>query len=165
MFSHQRHIVKAITAILQLGPETVDAFANRGNPFDKLLRSHDEFTAAGEGLYMSPGSNNRKRLDRQLANYKFSVTAYEAASSTGLAQYGEHRIPLSIIRERLLTCDGSEESVAAVMNALEVVNITKQEADRLDKELGLKTSLPSNGSDRLDFAGIRIATETNDNSL
>ncbi|MDB4634107.1 hypothetical protein OAG76_01750 [Rubripirellula sp.] len=165
VISHQQHIVKVISAILQLDRATVIAFANRGNPFDKLLRSHAEFDAVGGGLYMSPGTENRKRLERQLASYKFSVKAYAAAMATGKSQYGEHRVPLSIIRKRLLACDGSEASVAKVMEASEVVIITKEEADCLDKELGLKTSLPANGIDRLDFAGINIASETQENTL
>ena len=48
--THQEGIARCITAILAQNDETVSAF-RRGNPFDKLLRSYDEFNSSGEPLY------------------------------------------------------------------------------------------------------------------
>ena len=56
------------------------------------------------------------------------------------------------------------------MRSNEVVLITEQEAKYLDASierggLGLKSKLPEDGSDRLEFAGIVIAPQTIENYL
>jgi len=165
MPTHQQHIVRVLSATLNLPEDTVTAWASRGNPFDKLLRSYDEFSADGVGLYMSPGTRNKKRLAAQLKHYRFSKDAYAAAMATGEAQYGEHKTPLKIIRQRLLNCDGTEAAIAEIMKDSEVVIITKDEQKHLDQTLKLSSSLPEGGLDRLSYAGIEIAPETAGNHL
>lgn len=82
--SHQRHIAQGFASVLALPEDALVAF-RRGNPFDKLLRSYDEFNAAGKPLY---------RRDLAAEHYKMSKLAY-ASGLRARALYGEHRIPLT----------------------------------------------------------------------
>ena len=157
--THQEGIARAITAVLSLDSETIAAFI-RGNPFDKLLRSYDEFTADGRPLY-------RKELGTK--HYKMSVQAVRSGLS-GKELYGEHRIPLTIIAQRLLQSDRSLGAVRAILESNEVVLITADEQKRLDSAvskggLGLRSRLPPGDGDRLHFAQIEIAPESVGNSL
>lgn len=78
--NHQEAIAHCVTAVLTQNDETVRAFL-RGNPFDKLLRSYDEFTSKGEPLY---------KRERAKKHYKMSVKAFE--SNLPVKElYGEHR--------------------------------------------------------------------------
>lgn len=154
MPTHQEHIARCITAILQLDEQTVRAFC-KGNPFDKLLRSFDEFAADGTPLY-------RREVARQ--HYQQSQAAY--ASGLPVKElYGEHRKPISCLIRELLASDRSESTVLRLLRQNEVVLITKEEARQLDRSkanggLGLKSSLPSGGNCRLQAAGILLAPET-----
>jgi hypothetical protein len=156
--SHQDSICKIIHSTLNLGKETVEAF-RRGNPFDKLLRSYDEFTAEGLPLY---------RNDRGKNHYKYSEKAYNSGLSAK-DLYGEHRMPLKVIRERLLQCSGSLNGIEKIMRSNEVVLITKEEQKMLDSRppegFGLRSKLPACGTDRLAYAGIKIVEETLHNRL
>lgn len=158
IMSHQESICKIVFSTLNLKEETVKAFL-RGNPFDKLLRSYDEFTAEGLPLY---------RNDRAKNHYKYSEKAYKSGLPAKKL-YGEHRIPLKIIKKRLLECSKSLEEIKKVMNSNEVVLITKEEQLMLDSKppqgLGLRSKLPECGTDRLILAGIKIAGETQQNTL
>ena len=160
--THQEGIEQVIASILSLPKEALEAFC-RGNPFDKLLRSYDEFTSKGNSLY---------RHIRGGKHYKMSKQAYEAFKSGLPASrlYGEHRIPLSIIKERLLQSDGSLDSVRSILRSNEVILITDEEQKRLDAAksnggLGLRGCLPHDGVDRIEHAGIELAKETSDNTL
>jgi len=164
--THQDCIINIISTLLQLPLEQREALF-RGNPFDKLINSYHYHTKDGEYLY-------RKKLAHQ--HWRMSVDAYNVFKDGGRYHgkksllYGEHRIPVSIIRDRLKACDGSIERVRKILDANEVVIITKWEQKRLDSAkskggLGLKKDLPEGGGDRLDFAGILIASETDGRKL
>jgi hypothetical protein len=157
--THQEAIIKCVAAVLALDDDSVTAF-RRGNPFDKLLRSYDEFNAEGQPLY----KNERARK-----HYMMSVRAYESGLPVK-ELYGEHRIPLSVVIARLL---GSDRTVASIRRILEenaVILVTKEEAQLIDRAvnkggLGLKQSLPPDGRCRLEVARIEIAWETAANHL
>ena len=89
--THQQNIVLILQAILVLPKETKQTF-KKGNPFDKLLRSYDEFNALGKPLY---------RNNRGSQHYKMSQKAFDLGLEASKL-YGEHRVPLSIIRNKLL---------------------------------------------------------------
>lgn len=161
--SHQENIERILYTILNLSDGEVSSFC-RGNPFDKLLRSYDEFNRNGVGLY---------RKDLGAKHYKMSVAAYESYES-GLIMarglYGEHRIHLKIIIKKLLDSDRSLDSVKEILRSNEVVLITTAEQKYLDSSikngwLGLRSCLPSSGQDRLEYAGITIAPQTEGNQL
>ena len=157
--THQEGIIHCLVAILSQNKEVIRAFC-RGNPFDKLLRSYDEFNALGEPLYKAERAKN---------HYKMSVSAYESGLKVK-ELYGEHRIPLSVIRGRLLDSDGSYEAVANILLENEVILITKEEAKVIDRAvskggLGFRSSLPADGSCRLQAAKISIAPATFSNKL
>jgi hypothetical protein len=149
--THQEAIARCITAILALDSPTVTAF-RRGNPFDKLIRSFDEFSSTGEPLYRNKRGNR---------HYKMSEAAWASGKSADQL-FGEHRVPVSIIISRLLESDRSYETVYRM--------ITDDERKRLDASvkkggLGWKSCLPANGKCRLEEAGIRIAPPTLHNQL
>lgn len=157
--THQDAIARTVTAILSQDETVIQHFC-LGNPFDKLLRSHDEFTADGKGLYRRSIGSKHYRMSK--AAYSSSLDAKEL--------YGEHRIPLKIIIKRLVESSRTFEAVKAILATNEVVLITSEEQKRLDSSLangglGLKSKLPADGSDRLNFAGIEIAEETMSNRL
>ena len=157
--SHQDNIALVLHGILQLPEEQVSAFC-RGNPFDKLLRSYDEFSSSGTSLY---------RRDIGTQHYKMSVAAY-ASGLRGRELYGEHRIPLKIIIQRLIESDRSLEAIHSILRSNEVVLVTPEEQRYLDSSianggLGLRSRLPEDGRDRLAFAGIEVAPETATNHL
>ena len=157
--NHQDNIARVLHAILQLSEEQVSAFC-RGNPFDKLLRSYDEFSGCGTALY---------RRDVGTQHYKMSVAAY-ASGLRGRELYGEHRIPLKIIIQRLIESDRSLEAIHSILRSNEVVLVTPEEQRYLDSSianggLGLRSRLPEDGRDRLAFAGIEVAPETATNRL
>jgi len=152
--THQEAIIEIVSVVLAQNETAVQAFC-RGNPFDKLLRSYYEFTADGKPLY---------RKKRGSEHYRYSVDAY----ATGLPAdqlYGEHRIPLTIIIRRLLTCDGTKDAIRDILSSNEVVLITDQEQQYLDGSiskggLGLRSRMPETGVCRFEIAGIKIAPET-----
>lgn len=157
--SHQENIARCVAVVLALDEGTVQAFC-KGNPFDKLLRSFDEFSAVGQPLY---------RREAGKRHYKMSVAAY----NSGLPAkdlYGEHTTPISCLIKKLLASDRSEATVLNLLRENEVVLITKEEARFLDRSrknggLGLKSSLPLGGGCRLCAAGIVLAPETLNNVL
>lgn len=64
--THQDAVAQIITSILRHEDNVIRHFC-LGNPFDKLLRSHDEFTAEGIGLYRkSIGSHILSYVNRSL---------------------------------------------------------------------------------------------------
>lgn len=155
--THQEGIIRCIVAILAQEDKVVEAFC-RLDPFDKLLRSFDGLNAGGERLYKS---------ERARKHYKMSVQAAESGLRIS-ELYPEHKIPLSIIKKRLLDSDGSYETVSKILFENEVILVTKEEAKRIDGAvdsggLGFRSSLPSNGECRL--AGVPIAPETLSNKL
>ena len=157
--THQESICRVIHVILNSEGAIIDGFC-RGNPFDKLLRSHDEFNAEGRSLY---------RNDRGSQHYKYSVAAFKSNLKASKL-YGEHRIPLKLIKEQLLESGRSYEKIRTIMSSNEVVLITKEEQQYLDRKssfggLGLRSKMPKCGTDRLTFAGITIAEETLQNQL
>ena len=167
MMNHQKHIATTIAHILALPEDVVQSFC-LGNPFDKLLRSYDEFTSDGLGLYGQRAY--RSALGRR--HYKFSREAYAAALSRSDKQklVGEHRIPLKLIIQKLLNSNRSLSSIEQILRANEVVIITKKEQQNLDGNVktggcGLKSLMPANGGCRLAHAGIEIAPETLSNHL
>lgn len=157
--THQEHIAHVLAAALALPTDTLAAFC-RGNPFDKLLRSHDEFNAAGKPLY---------RRDLAAKHYRMSRKAYDSGLPAR-ALYGEHRIPLNLIKGRLLRSDGQLESVREILRSNEVVLLMPCEQESLDRSvkkggLSLRNRLGPNDADRLECAGIEIAPETLDHRL
>ena len=156
--SHQKAICELLYKILNMDDEAVIAFS-RGNPFDKLLRSYDEFTSNGYPLY---------RKDRGQYHYKFSEKAFHS-SLTAKDLYGEHRIPLKIIKNMLVESSRTLSEIQAIMRSNEVVLITREEQRLLDLKpphgLGLRSKLPPCGTDRLIYAGIYIAEATLTNRL
>lgn len=157
--THQEHIAHVLAAVLALPADTFAAFC-RGNPFDKLLRSHDEFNAAGRPLY---------RRDLGAKHYRMSRRAHDSGLPAR-ALYGEHRIPLNLIKGCLLRSDGKLESIRKILRSNEVVLLMPCEQQRLDRSVkkggfGLRNQLGPNGADRLKCAGIEIASETLDHRL
>lgn len=153
--THQQHIATTIAHILALPDNVISSF-RRGNPFDKLLRSYDEFTSDGRGLY-------RKALGRQ--HYRFSRAAYASRlCPSDKRLYGEHKIPLTVIIQRLINSDRSLSTVEGILQSNEVVIITREEQQCLDGG-GLKSRMPPNGKCRLAYARIEIAPETLGNHL
>jgi hypothetical protein len=153
--THQKHIAAVITHILALSDNVISSF-RLGNPFDKLLRSYDEFTADGRPLYRRP-------LGRH--HYKFSCAAHESGlCPSDKRLFGEHKIPLTVIIQRLVNSDRSLSTVEEILQSNEVVIITREEQRYLDGG-GLKSRMPPNGECRLAYARIPIAPETLGNHL
>jgi hypothetical protein len=157
--NHQEHIAILLTQILQLPDDTVAAFS-RGNPFDKLLRSYDEFTADGRALY-------RQKLGRY--HYRHSQAAY-ASGLYGRELFGEHRIPLKLIAARLKSSDRQFHTVQAILESNEVVLITYEEARIINASIAnggyaLKSRMAPSDRCRLAHCGIEIAPETLGNHL
>lgn len=157
--SHQEHIAMVLTQILQLPDDTVAAFS-RGNPFDKLLRSHDEFTADGRALY-------RKKLGRH--HYRHSRAAY-ASGLCASKLFGEHRIPLKLIAAHLKISDRQFHTVQAILESNEVVLITDEEKRIINASIAnggyaLKSCMAPSDGCRLAHCGIEIAPETLENHL
>ena len=151
--THQDGILQILFRILSANEEAVRAFL-RGNPFDKLLRSYSEFTADGKGLYKS---------DRAFQHCRMSSKAQQEYESGKRMKdlYQEHRVPLSIIRDRLLKSDRTLDAINHIMQDNEIVIITRQEQQYLDNAtenggLGLKSTMPKNGQCRLVYAGIQL---------
>lgn len=157
--THQEAIAHCITNFINQDDEIIKA-VRRGDPLNKLLRTYDGFNAEGKALY----KNERARR-----HYKMSVNAY----NSGLLVkdlYPEHRIPLSITIRKLLESDRTYQSVTKIMEENDVILVTKEEANYIDKSvanggLGLRTTLPKNGRCRFEEALIQIAPETLDNHL
>jgi hypothetical protein len=156
--THQDAIIETLHCILTQKDEIVRSFA-KGNPFDKLLRSYDEFTSTGLPLYKSKRGKDHYRYSRKAVESKLEPSEL----------YGEHRIPLNIIRKRLLECDRSVASIKTILESNEVVLITKKEQKRIDAKepegRGLRSKMPECGTDRLIFVNIEIAEETLKNKL
>jgi hypothetical protein len=168
--THQIAIKRVIVAILAQENWVIQCF-RRGNPFDKLLRSHDEFTANGLGLYRNNRGARHYRMSKNA--YAAYILGLETNQLLGLEAkqlYGEHRIPLNIVIKRLVESDRTYQDVEAILAENEVVLITPEERNHLDSSpenggLGLRSKLPPDGTDRLTFAGIEIAPETINNHL
>ncbi len=159
MATHQQHIALIITQILTLSDDTLTAFS-RGNPFDKLLRSYDEFTPDGKGLY-------RKKLGSN--HYRYSKSAYSSGLSADKL-FGEHRIPLKLISQQLMNSDRKLSTVELILRSNEVVLITDEEERRINSSkvnggFALKSKMAPNGGCRLAYCGIEIAPETLPNHL
>lgn len=156
--THQDAICLTLEKILSLDDEVMKYFS-LGHPFGKILRSYDQFTSDGKQLY---------RNTRGQFHYRYSIEAFNSGYPANQL-YGEHRIPLKIIKERLIASDRSLDSITKIMKSNEVVLITDSEQKLLDSRppigLGLKLNLPPCGTDRLKFAGINIAEETLNNHL
>lgn len=157
--SHQENIASCVTALLALEPDVVASFCI-SNPLSMLLRSYDEHNADGKPLY-------KKNAGRK--HYKMSVAAFTSDKPVK-ELYGEHLIPLSQIRRRLLSSDRKFETVLGILRSNEVILLTKEEARYLDSPIakggmGLKMCLPADGSCRLKAAGIALAPETLSNTL
>jgi hypothetical protein len=73
--------------------------------------------------------------------------------------YGEHKIPLTVIIQRLINSDRSLLTVEEILQSNEVVIITKGEQQCLDGG-GVKSRMPQNGESRFTYARIEIAPET-----
>ena len=157
--THQEHITLILTQILQLPEDAVVAFS-RGNPFDKLLRSYDEFTADGRALY-------RRKLGRH--HYRHSRAAYESGLCASTL-FGEHKIPLKLIAARLTNSDRQFHTVQAILESNEVVLITDDEerlinASKANSGYALRSRMAPNDGCRLAHCGIEIAPETLQNRL
>jgi hypothetical protein len=157
--THQQHIALIITQILALSDDTLTAFS-RGNPFDKLLRSYDEFTADGKGLY-------RRKLGS--SHYRYSKSAYSSGLYPKML-FGEHRIPLSLISRQLMNSDRKLSTVELILRSNEVVLITKEEERKINASeanggFALKSKIAPSGECRLAYCGIEIAPETLSNHL
>lgn len=163
--THQEGIARCLSAILSLDAETLSKF-RRGNPFDKLVRSFDEYNSEGKGLYQNPRARN---------HYKWSVAAL-AAYESGVkikALYAEHCIPVALTIQKLLTASQKDTAfILAILQENEVVIITKEEQNKIDAAvhkggLGLRNKMPEGGvaCSRLEAAGIKIAPETLGNTL
>ena len=163
--THQEGIARCLSSILSLDAETLAIF-RRGNPFDKLLRSFDEFNSEGKGLYKNQRARN---------HYKMSVAAF-AAYESGVKindLYAEHCVPVALTIQKLLTAPQKDTaSILAILQENEVVVITREEQIRIDAAvhrggLGLRNRMPEGGvgCSRLDAAGIKIAPETLGNTL
>lgn len=157
--THQEGIIHCLVSLLSNSEEIVAAFC-KGNPFDKLLRSYDEFSSSGEPLYKS---------ERARKHYKMSIRAFESGLRVR-ELYGEHRIPLSVIKKRLLDSDKSYDAIANILRENEVILITREEARIIDASinkggLGLRSSLPNDDTCRIAYAKIVIAPETISNQL
>jgi hypothetical protein len=157
--THQQHIALIITQILALSDDTLTAFS-RGNPFDKLLRSYDEFAADGKGLY-------RKKLGS--SHYRYSKSAYSSGLSADKL-FGEHRIPLKLISQQLMNSDRKLSTVELILRSNEVVLITDEEerqinASKIKGGFALRSVMAPNGGCRLAYCGIEIAPEILPNHL
>lgn len=163
--THQEGIARCLAAILSQDDETLAIF-RRGNPFDKLLRSSDEFNSEGKGLYKNQRARN---------HYKMSVAAFTAFES-GIRindLFAEHCVPVALTIQKLLAAPRKDTaSILAILQENEVVIITKEEQVRIDAAvhkggLGLRNKMPEGGvgCSRLDAAGIIIAPETLGNTL
>ncbi len=157
--THQEAIIHCIKAVLSQSEDVIKSFC-RGNPFDKLLRSYDEFNADGLPLY---------KVERAKNHYKMSIKAFESNLKVE-DLHGEHKIPLSIIREQLLESDRALETISNILQSNEVILITKEESKFIDRAtknggLGLRSTMPDDGRCRLEVADIKIASVTISNHL
>ena len=163
--THQEGIARCLSAVLSLDAETLAIF-RRGNPFDKLLRSFDEFNSEGKGLYKNQRARNHYKMsEAALAAYESGVKITDLDA--------EHCGPVAITIPKLLTAQQQDTaSILAILQANEVVIITREEQIRIDTAvhrggLGLRNRMPEGGvgCSRLDAAGIKIAPETLENTL
>lgn len=157
--SHQEALAQCITNFINQGDEIIAA-VRRGDPLNKLLRTYDGFNADGKSLYQQERARKHYKMSLNACNSKLPVKQLKP----------EHRIPISEIIKRLFASDRTFSSVKRILEENDVVLLTKEEADFIDRPLakgglGLKATLPKDGRCRLEVGQIQIAPETENNSL
>jgi hypothetical protein len=155
--THQEGITKILFNLLQMDEELIEILS-RSNPFDNLLRSYSEHNSKGEYLY-----RNRKGIN----HYKFSVNAYKHFKQYGKMEglHSEHIVPLRVIKAELLKKKFT--SIRSLSNYLQKTNfiivITKAEQKLMDSKF--RIDLPMNGLNRFDYFELKIAPQTEKNTL
>ncbi len=153
--TYHETIIDLIYHILSQGKEYLNMIDTR-NAYDKLLRNYHQVNAAGQVVYR----NNRAK-----EFYRFSQAAWKLGNVKKC--YYEHLVPVKLMKGKLAELieenKVSKNTIAAILNSNEIVVITKEEANKIDKNH--KTELPESGKDRLMEYDIPIELETERNSI
>ena len=150
-------MVDLIYQILIKGEEYLNQ-VDSGNAYDKIIRNYHQFNGLGEKVY--------KNNNRMMKYYRFSEDAWQNRDDKSLL-YHEHLVPIKIIKSELKKLikqeDVTVENIEQILNKTEIVIITNDEQRKLDAKY--KTTIPSNGNDRLTEMAIYIADATKNNSI
>jgi hypothetical protein len=155
--THQQGIAQILFNLLQMDDELIKVLS-RCNPFDKLLRSYSEFNSKGEFLY-----RNKKSIN----HYKFSVKAYKhfVKFQSMKELHSDHIVPLGIIKKELI--EKKFKTLRSLSNYLEKTNfvivVTKEEQKKIDAKY--RRDLPTNGLNRFDYFDLKIAPQSESNTL
>lgn len=131
------------------------------NIFEKIAKRFKYFIDNEDGFGLE---NTRALLEGDSIDHL--ITIGESVKRTKENTYREHIVPCILIYNQAITMTLEKRSVTEVAqmikNNLAIVLITNEEADRLDGELDLQTSMPEGwnfGDDvfaRLKVAGIKL---------
>jgi len=150
-------MVDLIYQILSKGEEYLNQ-VDSGNAYDKIIRNYHQFNDSGEKVY--------KNHNRMMKYYRFSENAWKNREDKSLL-YHEHLVPVKIIKLELKKLikqnEVTIENIEQILDKTEIVVITNDEQKKLDAEY--KTTIPSNGNDRLTEMGIYIDEATKNNSI
>lgn len=131
------------------------------NIFEKIAKRFKYFIDNEDGFGLE---NTRALLEGDSIDHL--ITIGESVKRTKENTYREHIVPCILIYNQAITMTLEKQSVTEIAqmikNNLAIVLITNEEADRLDGELDLQTSMPEGwnfGDDvfaRLKVAGIKL---------
>jgi hypothetical protein len=155
--TYHESIIDLIVYILMKDDEYIKNI-DSGNAFDKILRNYHQFNYAGEKVY--------RVMSRMERYYQFSADAWNNRKNRK-ELYFEHLVPIKLIKKQLFDLkvagNVNQNTVKEIMNSTKIVVITRQDQKKVDNKY--KTSIPSNGIDRLTAQEIFIAKETLKNDL
>lgn len=155
METYHETIIDLIYYILSKG-ETYLEFIDTRNAYDKIIRNYHQVNSNGVSVYR----NNRSKMF-----YRCSEKAYKETETSNL--YFEHLVPIKLLKEQLKSLIITEEltkvRIKNILDSSEMVLITKEEAKIIDEKH--KTSLPKSNKNRLEEYGIKIAKDTQNNSI
>ena len=131
------------------------------NIFEKIAKRFKYFIDSEDGFGLE---NTRALLEGDSIDHL--ITIGESVNRTKENTYREHIVPCILIYNQAVTMTMEKRSVTEIAqmikNNLAIVLITNEEADKLDNELDMQTSMPEGwqfGDDvfaRLKVAGIKL---------
>jgi len=152
--TYHETIIDLIYKILKEGEEYLKNI-DKGNAYDKIIRNYHQFNSDGDKCY---------RNKKSRTYYKFSENAWTANKKDW---YYEHLIPVKLIKEKLFVLienkQVSKEKIYQILDETEFVVITKKEAKKVDSFH--KSDIPKDGRSRLEVAGIKVHSESENNDL
>ena len=83
------------------------------------------------------------------------VLAGKTAKVMSKIGISEHRIPMAVLRSKMISIRQTNELLEFLTSKLKLVWVSKEE-DQLLKESGCNHTMPNCGSDRYDYVGIEV---------